>query len=469
MRKNIIALAIACLALPLMGCQSVSSVSSSGDSSSACDGADYVSKVKLTVDYHDHHFLTDGIGQVNLNENIDGDTTHFYDRNSDGSSNRAVKIASRYLCIDTPESTGQVQPWGKWASEFTAAHINSAKTIVISSNFTDIAHAKADSTGVRWLSYVWVSEEEDAPYASLKLLNLMIVVAGWSAAKSASDSIYATEFYAADAQAQCNKVGMFCGSSDPRFTYGDATQTTLRELINGKVYNDETSAYDKIDWTDEKYHKVAFDATVAFTQNQNAFVYADLPDYDDPNITIRYGLYIFTGYRNISPLYHIGWKLNIPGIFTSYNGNYQLTNVQYNALYHDANDITILDKTESAYDAPTITPAEGWSDDYLNVVVQMNGLHGVASGSWADSDGGAFTVLVEDGSTNKFYLRFDKGTLKDRSDGMTNIDATNYKDYLCAAGETFNIEAPIQKYINTKGTVMYQLVLCHNNDLVFNS
>lgn len=466
---------IAAASLVLGGCaqssssDSVDSSSSSSFSTVTCDATDYVSKVKLTADYHGHHFLTDGIGQVNLNENIDGDTTHFYDRNSDGSSNTAVKIASRYLCIDTPESTGQVQPWGKWASEFTAGKINAAKTIVVSSNFTTIEGAKADSTGSRWLSYVWVSEEADAPYGSLQLLNLMIVVAGWSAAKSASDSIYKDDFYAADTQAQCLKAGMYCGHDDPRYIYGTGTTTTIRELLSGKKYDDDQGKYIDYDWTLEANHKVMFDCTVAFTESPNAYVYDDQPSYDDPNKIIRYGLYIFTGYRNINPLTHVGFRLNVPGIFTSYMGNYQITNVQYNALYHTDDDITILEKTESAYVAPVVTPTQAWSDTYGNVVVSMKGLHGVADGSWADTDGGAFTVKVQNASSETFYLRFSKGTLTDRSDKTIVINKDNFLSYLCVAGETYDIIAPVQKYTNTKGTVTYQLMLCHNSDITFNS
>lgn len=469
MHKNLVALLAVSMIVPLVACQKTTSSASDSNKASSCDGVDYVAQTKLTVDYTGHHFLEDGIGRVNLNMNVDGDTTHFYDRNADGSSNTAVKIQSRYLCIDTPESTGQVQPWGKKASHFTADKINAAKTIVVSSNFTDFEHAKADSTGSRWLSYVWVSEKENAPYNELELLNLMIVVAGWSSTKSATDSIYKDAFYKADAQAQCNKAGMFCGKSDDTYIYSTAVGTTIRELVSGKKYDSDSGTFITYDWTDTTHNKVSFDCTVAFTEGTNSFVYDDLPSYDDPNVTVRYGLYIFTGYRNITPLYKIGYRLNVPGIFTSYNGNFQLTNVQYNALYHSDDDITIINKTTSEYVAPVVTPTEGWNDKYGNVVVKMNNLHGVADGSWADKDGGAFTVKLEDASSNVFYLRFSKGILTDRADTTKVIDSSTFKTYLCKDGETYNITAPIQKYVNTSGNVSYQLLLCHNADLVFNS
>ena len=72
---------------------------------------DYTSKLKLTNDFAGKEFVKDGIGQVTLYEKVDGDTAWFL------SGNTEVKI--RFTSVDTPESTGQIEAWGKAASNFT--------------------------------------------------------------------------------------------------------------------------------------------------------------------------------------------------------------------------------------------------------------------------------------------------------------------------------------------------------------
>lgn len=454
---------------------SVSSpVSSSAETSSsaACDSTDYVSQIHLALAYEGKNFLTDGIARVALKENVDGDTTHFYALNTDGTPNKSVIIKSRYLCIDTPESTGQIQPWGKAASEFTASQINAAKTIVISSNATTYGNAVADSTGERYLSYVWVSEEANAPLSSLRLLNLLIVQNGYSATKAAGDSIYKDAFYAADAEAQCLKLVIWSGQDDPDYIYTTGVTTTLQLIDEGKIYDEEVGDYVSYDWTDSTHNKVAFDCYVAMTVSGNAYVYMDYPDLDDPLTTNRYGMYIFSGYRNISPLTKVGWKLNVVGNCTTFNGNLQVTNVNYNPIYHTDDDITVLDKTGSTYVPPeTSTPvSKAYSDAYMNVVIQVNNLHGVADyGTYADSDGKAFTVHCLDEGGASIYLRFSLGTVTDRNNIAITINADNFIAYFCKAGETFNVFAPVNRYISGSGNTTYQLALCHNKDLVFNS
>jgi endonuclease YncB( thermonuclease family) len=476
--------------LVLIGCTGPSASSSvSGDSASssateatsstgdACTDVDYVAKTHLSLEYEGKDFLTDGIARVNLKENVDGDTTHFFARNADGSSNTKVAIKSRYLCIDTPESTGQIQPWGKAASEFTASQILQAKTIVISSNAITYGAAKADSTGERYLSYVWISEQDNAPISSLRLLNLLIVQSGFSATKAATDSIYASAFYDADAQARCQKLYIWGNSSDSHFIYTTGVSTTLQEIVTGRKYDEDIGDYVDYDWTDSSHNKVAFDCYVAMTSGDNAYVYMDYPSYDDPTLSVRYGMYVFTGYRGIAPLTHVGWKLNVVGNCTTFNGNMQITNVSYNALYHDDDDISVLDKSGSTYTPLAINAKQAASSLYMNVVVKINDLHGVNDyHTYADSDNSAFTVHLKDASTTDItdytqdvYLRFSYGVVTDRKDVTQTIGSTNFATYFTVSGETFSVTAPISRYVNSKNVTTYQLQLCHKADLVFNS
>jgi endonuclease YncB( thermonuclease family) len=456
---------------------SSSAAASSVDSSSAvasssaevCDTTDYTANLHPSLDYKGHAFLTDGIGPVTLKENIDGDTTHFYALNSDGTTDKSFTIKCRYLCIDTPESTGSVQKWGHAASLFTSDHINSAKTIVISSDATSYGAPKADSTGTRYLAYIWVSDKANAALSDLTLLNLLIVQNGFSATKSATDTLYADYFYKADAEAQCQKLHIWGTEKDPYFIDTTGTPTTLQQIVLGKKYDVDTETYNAYDWTDISHNKVSFDCYVAMTSGDNAYVYMDYPSLDNEDVTVRYGMYIFTGYKSIAPLTHVGWKLNVVGVCSLYMGSYELASVTYNALYHNEDDITILDKTGSTYTPLVVTPTEASQVQYINVVVTVKNLHGETGyGTYADTDGGSCTVKCLNPDSETISLRFDVGTVTDRVDVTKTITKDNFETYFCTSGETYNVTAPVARYTASSGTTTWQLYIRHNADIAFN-
>src|SRR5690554_5350639 len=63
----------------------------------------YTDKLKLETSFENKDFINDGIGEVTLNRNVDGDTISVY------TGSQSVTI--RFLGIDTPESTAKVEPW----------------------------------------------------------------------------------------------------------------------------------------------------------------------------------------------------------------------------------------------------------------------------------------------------------------------------------------------------------------------
>ncbi len=83
---------------------------------------------------------------VTLNKCVDGDTAYF-------NLNKEV-IKTRFLAIDTPESTNEIEEYGKEASNFTCNELTSAKKIEIeydeNSNKTDKYN--------RDLVWVWVDD-----------------------------------------------------------------------------------------------------------------------------------------------------------------------------------------------------------------------------------------------------------------------------------------------------------------------
>lgn len=185
---------------------------------------------KLELDYQNRSFWTDGIEQVTLFKTIDGDTAHF---NTSLGDNYLLK--ARFYGIDTPESTGDVQEYGKPASYYTKDILNQANengTIVVSSAQSEYGTPNADSTGSRYVSLIWVSlDTKNAPYDELMLLNLMIVEYGYSWVKNVQDMPqYSDTFYAAETQAKNYKLMLHSGEPDPYYNYGDYEDVSLLEL-----------------------------------------------------------------------------------------------------------------------------------------------------------------------------------------------------------------------------------------------
>ena len=182
------------------------------------------------------NFFEDGIGEVELYTAIDGDTAHF---KMLGDTNGEL-LKARFYGIDTPESTGKVQEYGKAASNFTKEKLKNADengTIVVSSPFFEYKTPELDSTGGRYLSLIWINEEkEHAPISELKCLNLMIVQEGYSWVKNLNEiPSYVDTFTKAEEQARNLKLNLFSGEPDPLFNYGDYVDVSLLELKNAVI------------------------------------------------------------------------------------------------------------------------------------------------------------------------------------------------------------------------------------------
>ena len=195
---------------------------------------DYVNSnaVRLSLDYKGRDFYKDGIGEVNLKTVIDGDTAHFEPVVKTTSS---ALIMARYYGVDTPESTGRIQQWGKPASDFNKKRLNAAKengTIVVSSAQDDYGTPEHDSTGERYVALIWINETvKNAAFNDLVLLNLAIVQEGYSWVKNVQDMPdYAETFYAAERQAQAYKLNLFSGKDDGVTDTGEYKDTSLLDL-----------------------------------------------------------------------------------------------------------------------------------------------------------------------------------------------------------------------------------------------
>ena len=157
-------------------------------------------KVSLEADYVGKSFIDDGIGEVVLDYAVDGDTARFRDAYSDTVTG---SFSVRFLGIDTPESTREIEAWGKAAAAFTKEKLNNAKHIVL-----EAEGARTETYG-RYLAFVWIDG---------KLLNLEIVQEAYSSSTLSSKSKYFQVMV--ETMMQAKKTGRrVYGERDRNFNY----------------------------------------------------------------------------------------------------------------------------------------------------------------------------------------------------------------------------------------------------------
>ena len=144
---------------------------------------DYISKVKLTANsdfstYENKTFAQDKISLVTLKEVVDGDDIHFYEGNN--------TIQFRLAYIDAPEINAE---YGQQAKTFVKGLIEEAKTIVITNiSLSSTGEALLDSTGERYVGFVWYANKANATLNELRCLNLDVVYEGFSQERTSSSS-----------------------------------------------------------------------------------------------------------------------------------------------------------------------------------------------------------------------------------------------------------------------------------------
>ena len=262
---------------------------------------------------------------------IDGDTTHFYVDHSDLEEGY---VKARYLGINTPESTGVVEPWGKKASNYTKTQLQKAANIpngiIIES---DTADWDLDSTGARYLLWVWYKTSADGEYRNL---NIEILQQGLAFGSSTTSNTYSEYTSAALYQATTLKLYVFNKKDkDPDFYYGSAQNLTLKELkANAKKYENTL---------------VKFEAVVAKKSGWTFYV----EEYDAEN-DMYFGMQIFAG--NGCPImdrFVVGNRVSIVGTLQYWEngGTYQVSNLQYDILFDDDPEgCMVLEKgLESSY------------------------------------------------------------------------------------------------------------------------
>ena len=289
------------LSIILLLCLIVGSIASCDRDNGGEDGpvhVDYVEQTKLDMNSSTKKL------EVTMKSHIDGDTTHFYVPTS---VDVTGVMKARYLAVNTPESTGKIEEWGKAASAFTKEKLTSAVSIIVES---EDSSWNFDGNG-RFLVWVWYKPQEGADYRNL---NLELLQNGLAVGSKAGSTIYGEAAVAAIAQASAEKLYIFSDDIDPQFPYGEATSVTLKELrVNIEDYNGA---------------KVAFEGIITYNSDWTAYI----EEYD-PETDMYYGIQLFYGYDSnlIKPLAQ-GNRVRVVGVVGSFHGTYQVSDLSYNRM-----------------------------------------------------------------------------------------------------------------------------------------
>lgn len=243
---------------------------------------------------------------------VDGDTTHF---NVPTSIIPTGILKARYLAINTPESTGQIEPWGKKASNYTKETLMSATSIIVES---DDDGWNPDSTGDRYLVWVWYKTADMEDY---RCLNLEILQNGLAVASKSSDTSYADICVTILNQAVTHKLYVHSKEKDPDFYYGAAMPITLKELkTNIESYKDKS---------------VSFEGVVVRNSGNTAYV----EEYDEET-GLYFGIQVYYGF-NLDyfgqEILTVGNRILVVGSVQYYEtgGTYQISDIKYNAMRPD--------------------------------------------------------------------------------------------------------------------------------------
>ncbi len=313
-----------------------------GDKGGVGKFIDYASEVKLDMNGANKTV------EVKVKQLIDGDTTHFYidDPSFDGDI-----IKARYLAVNTPESTGQIEEWGKTASNFTKEKLSNAKSIVIES---EDSGWNADSTGERYLLWVWYQTEEGGEYRNL---NLELLQEGLAIASATSSTKYGDLGIKAIDQAKAHKKHIYSGEKDPNFYYGGCIELTLKELrANPEKYTNKTVAF-----------------TGVITKNKGQQVYVEA--YDEET-DMYHGIAVYYGFNlkyGLGDILQPGNKVRIVGSMQYYEAgdSYQIADLDYDMMNPtDPSKVQLIEKGAKA--AFVETSAEKFAKGKVEVTVIEN-------------------------------------------------------------------------------------------------
>ena len=310
------------------------------ESPAVLDPVDYAGSIKLN--------MSSGTAkqEVTVKSFVDGDTTHFHVPVEVMDSG---VFKARFLAVNTPESTGKIEEYGKAAARFTKEKLSQATSIILES---ETGGWNADSTGGRYLVWVWYKTAAMAEYRNL---NVEILQNGLAIANSAANNQYGSTCTAAIDQAKAQKLNIYSGQPDPDFYYGEAVELTLKELRTNI----------------ERYSgmKVAFHGIITSNSGTQG-VYIE--DYDEET-GLYYGMYIYYGHNLTGTgldVLSVGNEARIVGTVQYYEGGgtWQVSDLNYRLMKPD--DPGNIQKISSGHSAAWV-PTD--PDTFVNGWVSIEG------------------------------------------------------------------------------------------------
>ena len=338
---------------------------------------------------------------------VDGDTTHVE------TLNLGYTVKIRYLSIDTPESTSEIEEWGLSASNYSkyiyTGDETYKNTLVDTTDFTNVQagvtsliligqdasiHAsemtigdlKIDSTeqgtypattdgNQRSLAYVWYATKQNPTKNDFRCLNLEMVYQGFSfgagSRSETSDYVYRM-FDAANLSAQANQRHLWSNLIDNNYYDYETRQVqnlSLRRLYETATTDTEIGYYPESPFCDKKtlYRVEGYVSRRLST----AFYIQDKPSYTQAEIDAGecYGLYVFT--YSETPI-RPGDKVSVIGAISSYGGTFQMQGISYHDLNVNPNrDTQIISTSRYTIEPIKLTAAEFNSKKLPQVLVEI--------------------------------------------------------------------------------------------------
>ena len=321
---------------------------------------------------------------------VDGDTTHVE------TNNLGYTVKIRYLNIDTPESTSEIEEWGLTASYFSKYiytgnpeywnkikfsfpegyenHLQAGITSMIlvsedaNKNMDKITvndlkigsdevgpYAATTDGNQRNLAYVWYSTAENPTKDTFRCLNLEMVYEGFSFGIGSSEntSEYVYRFFdAANLSAKANNRHLNlpenAGLDDNYFYYNGTAATpiqtlTLKQLYDSAPNDEDIGKYPESPLANKKtLYRIEGYVSVKL---KTAFYIQDKTSYDNDAVIAGtetpLGLYIFT--YSETPI-AVGDYVSCVGALSSYGGTFQMQGISFHTRPVEPRDTKVLSK-----------------------------------------------------------------------------------------------------------------------------
>ncbi len=424
---------------------------------------DYVSQLKLDLSSETKK------QEVTIRMTVDGDTTHFDPvTNSKLTGYNAADFAdtqgyikARYIAVNTPESTGKIEKWGKTASLFTSGKLENAETIIVES---DTDKWNIDSTGSRYVLWIWYKPKGETEFRNL---NVEILQEGLALASNTEGNRYGPIAGKALAQAKAHELKVFSPPEtiDENYRGDDGiVELTLRELrCHPEEYKDR--------W-------VAVTGIVAAEFSHTVYI----EEYD-AEADVHFGMTVYYGFQTgpILKQLMIGNEVRVVGSFVDFHGNYQISGVTYDAYEDLDTNTTVISKNNtadfaevSAYDIVsgkldvnfekvaedgTITVDTvrlNYGEAILGTTVTVKDLT-VTKVYTTDNGGnsdGAISITCSDGKGTTITVRTE--VLKDENGNLITEDMF--------IGKTMTVKGVIEKFNNNYQVKVYRIADFFNPD-----